>query len=96
MDGRAVAGEELALDVFNTFGEHLGIAIATLANVLSVHHFVITGGVSHAWEFFFDPLITALEENLFNPHRGMVKVIPGQLGDKAGVMGVARLAADYL
>ena len=93
---KATAGEKLALDVFDTFGEHLGIAIANLVNVFSVHHYIITGGVSHAWELFFDPLEKALEENLFNPHRGMVKVFPGQLGDKAGVMGVARLAADYL
>jgi len=93
---RAIAGEELAVDVFTTFGEHLGIAIANLVNVLSVHHYVITGGVSRAWELFFDPLEKAMEANLFNPHRGMVKVFQGQLGDKAGVMGVARLAADYL
>jgi glucokinase len=82
--------------VFTTFGEHLGIAIANLVNVLSIHHYVIAGGVSHAWELFFGPLEKALEANLFNPHRGMVKVLRGQLGDKAGVMGVARLAADYL
>lgn len=93
---RAIAGEELALDLFATFGEHLGIAIANLVNVLSVHHYVITGGVSRAWELFLDPLEKALEANLFNPHRGMVEVFRGQLGDKAGVIGVARLAADYL
>ena len=86
----------MALDLFTTFGEHLGIAIANLANVLSVHHYVITGGVSGAWGLFLDPMEKALEANLFNPHRGMVKVFRGQLGDKAGVMGVARLAADFL
>jgi len=91
---RAIAGEKLALDVFKTFGENLGIAIANLVNVFSIHHYIITGGVSRAWEPFFDPLERALEANLFNPHKGRVKVFPGQLGDKAGVMGVARLAAD--
>jgi len=93
---RAIGGEKLALDVFDTFGEHLGIAIANLVNVFSVHHYIITGGVSHAWELFSDPLERALEANLFSPHRRRVEVFPGQLGDKAGVMGVARLAADYL
>ena len=48
----------------------------------------------HLIKLFFDPLERALEANLFNPHKGRVKVFPGQLGDKAGVMGVARLAAD--
>jgi len=91
---RAIAGEKLALDVFKTFGENLGIAIANLVNVFSIHHYIITGGVSRAWEPFFDPLERALEANLFNPHKGRVKVFPGQLGDKAGVIGVARLAAD--
>jgi glucokinase len=93
---RAIGGEKLALDVFDTFGEHLGIAIANLVNVFSVHHYIITGGVSHAWELFFDPLERALEANLFSPHKGRVEVFPGQLGNKAGVMGVARLAADHL
>jgi glucokinase len=93
---RAIGGEKLALDVFDTFGEHLGIAIANLVNVFSVHHYIITGGVSRAWEVFFDPLERALEANLFSPHKGRVEVFPGQLGNKAGVMGVARLAADHL
>ncbi len=93
---RAIAGEWLALDVFNILGEYLGIAIASLVNVFSVHHYVITGGVSRAWELFFDRLQEALEANLFNPHRGRVKVFRGQLGDKAGVIGVARIARDHV
>ena len=93
---RAVAGEKKALDLFTTFGEHLGIAIANLVNALSVHHYVITGGVSRAWGLFLGPLGKALEANLFTSHRGMVDVLRGHLGDKAGVMGVACLAADYL
>ncbi len=93
---RGIAGEKLALDVFKAFGEHLGIAIANLVNVFSIHHYIITGGVSHAWELFFNQLEEALEPNLFNPHKGRVKVFPGRLGDKAGVIGVARMAKDYL
>ncbi len=93
---KAIAGEKLARDVFDTFGEHLGIAIANLVNVFSIHHYIITGGVSRAWELFFDSLENALEANLFNPHKGRVKVFKGQLGDKAGVMGIARMAKDYL
>jgi glucokinase len=94
---KAIAGEKLARDVFDTFGEHLGIAIANLVNIFSIHHYIITGGVSRAWELFFDSLENALEANLFNPHKGRVKVFKGQLGDKAGVMGIAaRMAKDYL
>lgn len=93
---KAIAGEKLARDVFDTFGEHLGIAIANLVNVFSIHNYIITGGVSRAWELFFDSLENALEANLFNPHKGRVKVFKGQLGDKAGVMGIARMAKDYL
>ncbi len=93
---RAIAGEKSALDVFKAFGEHLGIAIANLVNVFSIHHYIVTGGVSHAWDLFFDQLEGALEPNLFNPHKGRVKVFPGRLGDKAGVIGVARMAKDHL
>lgn len=93
---RAIAGERVALDVFKAFGEHLGIAISNLVNVFSIHHYIITGGVSHARELFSSPLEEALEPNLFNPHKGRVEVFPGRLGDKAGVLGVARMAKDYL
>ncbi len=93
---RAIAGDALALDAFNNFGRHLGIAIANLVNVLSVRHYIITGGVSHAWELFFEPLEAGLEANLFKPHRGRVKGFRGQLGDKAGVIGAARMAQEYL
>lgn len=93
---KATGGDSLALEVFEGFGAHLGIAIANLVNVFSIHHYVITGGVSRAWELFSDSLEEALERNLFHPHKGRVRVLQGQLGDKAGVIGVARMAQDYL
>lgn len=93
---KATGGDSLALEVFEGFGAHLGIAIANLVNVFSIHHYVITGGVSRAWALFSDPLEEALERNLFHPHKGRVRVLQGQLGDKAGVIGVARMAQDYL
>jgi glucokinase len=93
---KATSGEKLALEAFEGFGEHLGIAIANLVNVFSIHHYIITGGVSCAWELFSDSLEEALEANLFHPHKGRVKLIQGQLGDKAGVIGVARMAQDYV
>jgi len=93
---KATGGDTLALEVFEGFGGHLGVAIANLVNVFSIHHYIITGGVSRAWELFSDPLAEALEANLFHPHKGRVKVLKGQLGDKAGVIGVARMAQDYL
>lgn len=93
---KATGGDTLALEVFEGFGGHLGVAIANLVNVFSIHHYIITGGVSRAWELFSHPLGEALEANLFHPHKGRVKVLQGQLGDKAGVIGVARMAQDYL
>jgi len=93
---KATGGDTLALEVFEGFGGHLGVAIANLVNVFSIHHYIITGGVSRAWELFSDPLEEALQANLFHPHKGRVKVLKGQLGDKAGVIGVARMAQDYL
>ena len=62
---KAIAGEKLARDVFDIFGEHLGIVIASLVNVFSIHHYIITVGVSRAWELFFDSLENAMEANLF-------------------------------
>lgn len=62
---KAIAGEKLARDVFDTFGDHLGIVIASLVNVFSIHHYIITVGVSCAWELFFDSLENAMEANLF-------------------------------
>ncbi len=43
---KATGGDSLALEVFEGFGAHLGIAIANLVNVFSIHHYVITGGES--------------------------------------------------
>lgn len=93
---RAIAGDKVALEVFKCFGEHLGIAIANLVNIFSIHRYIITGGVSQAWELFFDPLERVLDANLFNPHRGRVEVRRGQLGDRAGVIGAAHMAQDYV
>ncbi|HKP46464.1 MAG TPA: ROK family protein, partial [Pyrinomonadaceae bacterium] len=48
----AVKDDKLAIEIFETVGKYLGIAIANLADILNPETFVLGGGVANAWSMF--------------------------------------------
>lgn len=87
-------GDELALEVFKRMGTHLGIAIATLVNLLNPEMIVIGGGVANSWTLFEKYLRQEVDRRAFPLVAERVKIEPAQCGDDAGLLGAARLAFD--
>ena len=86
-------GDAVALAAFNTTGQWLGAGIATLSVILDPECVVIGGGVIDAGEILLGPTRTALER--FMPFAGKhpyPEIIAAQLGNEAGLVGVADLA----
>lgn len=84
------AGDEVAIEIAEQFGEYLGKGLAVVADVVNPEIFVIGGGVSKAGEI----LITFVEPNfrkyVYQQCRG-AKFALAKLGNDAGIYGAAGL-----
>jgi glucokinase len=86
-------GDPLALAAFNTTGDWLGAGIVTIAMVLDPACVVIGGGVAEAGEILMAPTQVAIEQYMpFNNKHPKPKVFVAELGNDAGLVGVADLA----
>jgi glucokinase len=86
-------GDAVALAAFNTTAQWLGAGIASLAVVLDPECVVIGGGVIDAGEILLKPTREALERSMpFAGKHPYPEIIGAQLGNEAGLEGVADLA----
>jgi len=86
-------GDPVALAAFTTTGQWLGAGIASLSVILDPACVVIGGGVIEAGEILLKPTREALERTMpFAGKHPYPALIAAQLGNKAGLVGVADLA----
>jgi glucokinase len=87
----AAKGDALATDVVDDAGRHLGVALASLANIFDPDVIVIGGGVAAAGELLIGPARKELEARALDPmNRTPVKL--AELGPEAGMIGAAAMA----
>ena len=87
-------GDELSLEVFRRMGVYLGIGLANLINILNPEMIAIGGGVVNAWDLFEKQMHQQVAERAFPLPAAQVKILPGECGDDAGLLGAAKLAFD--
>jgi glucokinase len=89
--------DPMSLSVFQTAGEALGLALASIFNLLSLEVAVIGGGAAGAFEFIEKHLFKILGEHLVTAQINEIKVLKGSLGTDAPLVGSAALltAAGY-
>jgi glucokinase len=86
-------GDAVALAAFNTTGQWLGAGIATLSVILDPAVVVIGGGVIDAGEILLAPTRDALHRYMpFAGKHPAPTIIAAELGNEAGLVGVADLA----
>jgi glucokinase len=89
----ADAGDIFAREMFEETGEMLGIGLASLVSVLNVEIVALCGGLAQAGDRLFDPARRTYVERGTVGVKEHVEIVPGLLGDDAGILGAARLAA---
>lgn len=90
----ASRGDILANLIFLEAGEALGIAISNVINLTGVSCILVGGGIANAWDLLQEPVMRSVEKNVFKSILSSVSVCKAALGEKAGFVGAARLAAD--
>jgi glucokinase len=87
----AIQGDPLATEVVAQAGRHLGVALASLANIFDPDVIVIGGGVSAVGDLMLEPARDELRSRALPPmNRTPVKL--AQLGPDAGMIGAAAMA----
>ncbi len=78
-----------------TFAGRVARGLGGLIEVLDPGLVVIGGGLVEAGNTLLDPLMEVLPEHVYSwAHRPPTPVVPAALGERAGAMGAALLAAD--
>ena len=88
-----MAGDNLARELFHLAGTSMAIAIANVVHLLGIRHVLIAGGLAMGWQAFKDPLKKELAKRLTLIPAAVVRIEIAQLGEDAGPLGGAYLAA---
>jgi glucokinase len=87
------AGDALAIEVAEQFGEYLGKGLGIVATVINPEIFVIGGGVSKAGDILFDYIKPSFQRTVFHACRDTEFAL-ATLGNDAGIYGAAKLVLD--
>ncbi len=89
----ALKGDKIALEAFEYTGEILGIKLADTVLITSPEAIILFGGLANAKDLIFEPTLRYMEQNLFGPFKGTVKLMMSELQHRnAAVLGASGLA----
>jgi glucokinase len=100
IDGKAVteaalAGDELAIGVFDLIGGRLGVACSSLANIFQPNAIVVGGGVIAAGDLLLEPARREVRQRALRP-MNETPILEATLGNDAGMIGAAAMARREL
>ena len=91
----AVAGDELAKEIFEVTGSMLGEACANFALFCSPEAFIFMGGLTKAGDLLMRPLQKAYDEHVLSVYKGKAKLMLSGLKDsETAVLGASALGWD--
>ncbi|MEO0378544.1 MAG: ROK family protein [Cyanobacteria bacterium P01_A01_bin.17] len=93
---RAREGEEDAIAFWHQYGRDLGAGLASLIYVLTPEAIVIGGGVSASADLFLPTTEHEIERRVQPASREGLVLKKAELGNRAGMVGAARLAWQRL
>jgi glucokinase len=87
--------DRVAIEIFRRAGTLLGYGIGNMVSLLDPQVIILGGGLAAVSDLYLDSLRTAMLERAQPLSATKVKVVVSKLGDKANLLGCARLAWDY-
>ncbi|MBI5464081.1 MAG: ROK family protein [Ignavibacteriales bacterium] len=87
----AQAGDATARDILWESGSLLGIALASVMNIMDLRVSIIGGGISAAGDFVLQAVKESVVAHVLAPLRPDIQVLQAQLGNNAGMLGAAGL-----
>jgi glucokinase len=92
-----LSGDELTCDVINDSADRLGMAIGSIATLLSLQRAIIGGGLTEALgEPYVSRVRAAALREAFPKAVKKMQVVESELGDDAGIIGAGLLAIHHM
>lgn len=90
----ATDGDEEARSIVERAGRYLGIGVANLINLFNPAMIVLGGGLVQSGPLLFAAMEREVERRAFGHLRQAVKIVPAQLGERAGALGAVALVLE--
>ena len=89
----AKAGDAMALRIFDYTGTLLGRSFADFIAFSAPEAIVLFGGLARSKEFLYEPMMKAMNENVFHIWKNKVRIVFSQLKESdAAILGASALA----
>ena len=88
--------DEGAISFWQRYGRLLGIGLVSTIYVLNPEAVIIGGGISAAAPYFLPTTQTEISQRIRPRYRGTLKLLTATLGNRAGMVGAAKLAMDHI
>ena len=88
------AGDRGTLRAIEDAGEAVGRALAMTVMLLNPELIVVGGDLVSAGELLFEPMRRTIGRTIMRAQQNSLRIVPGALGDSAGVLGAAALVLD--
>jgi glucokinase len=95
VDRAAAAGDPWALGLWRELAPLLAVTLGNAVAVLNPERLVLGGGVLSRCPTLYRLVTEAMAETTNGPSWGPLSVVLAELGDDAGLVGAAHLAASY-
>jgi glucokinase len=93
---RAAAGDQAAIEFWQKYGRYLGVGLTSLIYVLTPELIILGGGISASSAYFLPTAQQEIDERVLFPSRQGTKIVTAELGNRAGMLGAAKLAWQML
>jgi glucokinase len=93
---RARESDPEAAAAMTEIGRRLGAGIGSLVNIFQPEVVVIGGGFAAAGDLLFGPAKEVVAREALAPGRDLVRIVPAELGPKAGLVGAGFIAFEKL
>jgi len=90
----AKEGNDLAIEILAKSGQRLGYAIINYVHMMDIRKFVVSGGVSKAGDFLFEPAKEIVRKHMMEPFKEGFELVYEDLGNDSALLGAAGLAFD--
>ncbi|RNC68637.1 MAG: ROK family protein [Desulfuromonadales bacterium] len=88
-------GDQAALAIFAEAGRYLGIAAASVANLLNLEAVILGGGVAACSDLFAETVRNEVLTRAFPLPGKRMRIVKAALGDNGGLIGIATLSLHH-
>jgi glucokinase len=87
--------DDFAQMMLERTGTFVGMAVASVINLLNIEKIVVGGKILQAEHLVLDAIVQRAKELSFPPSFEATQIVEGELGEDAAAVGVALISAQF-